>query len=99
MKVPLVVNTASRMSAVIATDGPATHSHVVTPRKPGVCIQPGGSPTPTPRSRLWSTPSGLLNQFGPLAPKNASTWLTAPEAVKRNSHTVVIAIELVTDGK
>ena len=55
--------------------------------------------TPTAPSRLWRIPRGSLNQFGPLPPKKASTGLTAPEAVNRNRKIVVIAIELVTDGK
>ena len=44
-------------------------------------------------------PSGRLNQFGPSVPKKPMIWFTAPDAVNRNSQTVVIAIELVTEGK
>ena len=44
-------------------------------------------------------PLGSLNQFGPLMPNHERTALTAPLALKRNSHSTVIATELVTDGK
>ena len=55
--------------------------------------------TPTAPSTMWKTPRGSLNQFGPLIPNQPSTLLTAPVALNRNSHSTVIATELVTDGK
>ena len=44
-------------------------------------------------------PDGSLNQLGPLIPSHDSASLTAPEVEKRNSHSTVMATELVTEGK
>ncbi len=44
-------------------------------------------------------PRGSWNQFGPLIPTQPSTSFTAPVVLNRNSHSTVIATELVTDGK
>src|SRR3546814_13121214 len=98
MNVPDVVNTAMRMNADMATDGPANQSHHVTPRKP-LCVRAAG-PDCTPKipRKLWMTPRGSLNQLGPLIPVHDNTSLIAPEVENRNSHRTVIATVLVTDG-
>ena len=96
MNVPDVVKTAMKMKAVIATEGPAIHSQGVTPRKPGWDMDAGASGLPR---MMWMRPRGSLNQLGPLRPNQARNALTAPVAENRNSHSVVMATELVTEGK
>src|SRR5690606_13897375 len=98
MKVPDVVKIARMMSTHIATEGPANQSHQLKPSGPSAAAAPDPS-TPTAPSSRCSTPRGSENQLGPSAPSQPSTWLTAPDEVKRKMKIVVIAIELVTDGK
>src|SRR5690606_5447900 len=99
MKVPDVVNTARAISAVIATDGPAIHSHQVTPSGPSPARNEGTEFTPSQLSTMWNTPRGSANQLGPLTLSQLRTPLTTPEAPNRYRNTTVIATELVTDGK
>src|SRR5690606_33905120 len=98
MKVPDVVKIASTMSTHIATEGPANQSHQLRPSGPPAAAAPDPS-TPRPPSSRCSTPRGSANQLGPLTPSQPSTWLTAPEEVNRKMKIVVMAIELVTEGK
>ena len=99
MNVPEVVKMTMRMMANIATDGPDSQSHALTPRK--LCSVSAAGPflTPNAESRMWTMPRGSLNQFGPLTPNHLSIALMGPAALNRNSHSTVIATELVTDGK
>jgi hypothetical protein len=98
MKVPLVVNTAMKMNAVMRRR-PPSQSHQETPRSV-FCVRAAGPVlTPNRPRRLWMIPFGSLNQFGPLTPNQESTLLTAPVVLNRNSHSTVMATELVTDGK
>ena len=46
-----------------------------------------------------STPRGSWYQLGPLTPSQLSALFTAPVALNRNSHSTVMATELVTLGK
>ena len=100
MNVPDVVKTASSTKADIATDGPDSQSHQLTPRKScsvsrlGAVGDARGGRAPRGRSR-----AGRWNQFGPFMPTQPSTLFTAPVVLNRNSHSTVIATELVTDGK
>lgn len=96
MKVPDVVKIAIRMKAVMATEGPASHSQDEMPRKPGCAMDAGALVLPV---RMWRTPRGSANQFGPVMVSLASRAFTAPDAENKNSQTVVMATELVTDGK
>src|SRR4029079_19372107 len=98
MNVPLVVKTAIRMNANMATDGPANHSHHEMPRNLVWTIHAGPSSGPSPSAR-WTRPRGSWNQFGPLMPTHDRISLTTPVALKRNSQRIVIATELVIDGK
>ena len=99
MKVPLVVNTAISTNADIATDGPASQSHQETPRKPAPVSASGPFETPTAPSATCTMPRGSLNQLGAATPIADMIWLTGPANENRNSHSTVIATELVTDGK
>ena len=99
MKVPLVVKTAMRMKTLIATDGPAIHSHQLMPRNSLEVRNSGPAWTPTAPRATCTIPRGSLNQFGPVMPIHESTSLTTPDVENRNSHSTVIATELVTDGK
>ena len=65
MNVPVVVNTAMKMKRVIATDGPASQSHQLTPRKSCSVSRPGPSVDPERAEGTWRMPLGSLNQFGP----------------------------------
>ena len=99
MKVPLVVNTAIRTKADIATEGPDSQSHHETPRKPVPVRASGPSVMPTAARATCTMPRGSLNQFGAASPIADRIWLTGPANENRNSHSTVIATELVTDGK
>ena len=48
---------------------------------------------------MCSTPRGSANQFGPSMLTHDRILLITPVALNRNSHSTVIATELVTDGK
>jgi hypothetical protein len=98
MKVPLVVKTAISTKALIATEGPANQSHQLTPSR-SWSVRNAGPVTPIAPRALWTTPLGSWNQAGPSIPSHDSARFTAPVCVKRNSHTTVMATELVTDGK
>ncbi len=100
MNVPLVVKIAMMMNADIATEGPASQSHHETPRKP-FRVSAVGARRRRRRapSRMCRSPLGSLNQLGPSMPTRARIALTTPVVEKRNSHSTVIATELVTDGK
>ncbi|GMA19513.1 hypothetical protein GCM10025862_15340 [Arsenicicoccus piscis] len=97
MKVPVVVQMARKISTIIATDGPDSHSHRDRPRT-SAWAQPGLSMPNAPNAR-WNRPRGSENHAGPWIPNSPRKALTAPEFPKRNKKTVVMAIELVTDGK
>ena len=94
MNVPEVVKTARMISTHIATDGPESQSHQVSPSGPSPAIGPASATPTSPRS-LCSTPLGSANQFGPLAPNQEITAFTAPLALNRKMNTVVMA----TDGQ
>ena len=99
MNVPEVVKMAIMMKALIATDGPASHSHHEMPRNSLEASASGAVSRPkTPRT-MCSTPRGSSNQFGPSIANHDSTLLTTPVGLNRNSHSTVMATELVTDGK
>ena len=52
----------------MATQGPASQSHQVTPRKTVREAIDGGASTPNVPSTTWRIPRGSLNQLGPLQP-------------------------------
>lgn len=99
MNVPLVVKTAMRISADIATEGPDSQSHHDTPRKSEPVSVAGPVETPRAPRATWTMPRGSLNQLGPSSPSRAMIALTGPANEKRKSQSTVIATELVTDGK
>ena len=102
MNVPAVVQTTSKMIAIIATLGPDSHSHQVRPRNELPVSASGGAPAsqmPTASPIIWSTPRGSENHTGPSIPKKPSTAFTAPPPVNRKMKTRLTATELVTDGK
>ena len=85
--------------ANIATDGPESQSHQLTPRKPLPVNALGPDAMPSLARRICRMPRGSWNQLGPLTPNQASTALMLPEALNRNNQSTVIATELVTEGK
>ena len=99
MNVPDVVNITIIIMANMATEGPASQSQRLTPRKECSVSAAGPCVIPKVASRLWTIPRGSWNQLGPSTPNTRRIAFTLPEALKRNSHNTVIATELVTDGK
>ncbi len=99
MSVPEVAKIAMKMSTHIATDGPLSQSHHSSPSGPSFASGPGALVTPNTFKKLWMTPLGSESQFGPSTLRAASTAFTAPDEVNRKMKIVVIATELVTDGK
>ena len=99
MKVPDVVKTARSTSALIATLGPASHSHHEIDRNRWSVRAAGPWSMPRAPRTTCSTPRGSANQFGPLTPSQPSALFTAPLPANRKVNTSTIATELVTEGK
>ena len=78
MKVPDVVKIAITMNALIATDGPASHSQKEIPRK-SLELQAGGCRVDAEGAQDdVQTPRGSANQLGPSMLTQERTLLTAP---------------------
>src|SRR5688572_22844690 len=102
MNVPDEVQTARKRRAHIATDGPAIHCHSESPRTSLSANHPGGvcdSTTPRPSRAMWTRPRESLNHTGPSIPIHDSSVLMTPELWNRKRNVMLIATELVIDGK
>ena len=100
MNVPLVVKIAIMMNADIATDGP--RSTPTTTRR-GTLVREqsraGRRGRPSP-SAMWTMPSRVLEPVRAVdADPRQDLVDDAGGVEKRNSHSTVMATELVTDGK
>ena len=101
MKVPAVVQTTSAMMAHMATLGPEIHSHQLRLRTrgwPGPTAGCWGRRRAARRERLGTMPFESLSHCGPWMPTLDRMALSAPP-LKTKRKTVVIATELVTEGK
>ncbi len=86
----------------MATDGPAIHCHSESPKTSVSSSQPGGvcgSTRPRLSSTMWITPRGSVNHVGPWMPNQPRTVLITPVLWNRNENVMLIATELVIDGK
>ncbi len=102
MNVPDVVQMTRNNNAHMATDGPEIHCHNDNPSTAVSASQPGGccgSTMPRLSSPMWIRPRASLNQRGPLMPNHPRIVLITPALWNRKRNVMLIATELVIDGK
>ena len=86
----------------MATDGPEIHCHSESPNTSVSSSHPGGfcgSTMPRLSSPMWITPRASVNHTGPWMPNQPRIVLITPVLWNRNRNVMLIATELVIDGK
>ena len=89
---------ARMMITHIPKDGPESQFQRDTPSI-WKFAQDGALCTPKAPRIVVITPSWSYSQLGPVIPKTLRTLLTTPVVENKKMKTVVMAIELVTEGK